>query len=82
MLAMGSTIPPRLGDQGLEIEMSTTTLTTEQQRLAERQANDFALFAEYVDPDGAMATTNEEFAAIPFAERLAAAEFSVRESAE
>ena len=60
--------------------MSTTTLTAEQQRVAERQANDFALFAEYVDPDGAMATTNEEFAAIPYAERLAAAEFSIREN--
>lgn len=57
-------------------------LTTEQKRVAHKQASDFELFAEYVDPDGAMATTEEEFAAIPFAERLAAAEFSVRESAE
>jgi hypothetical protein len=60
--------------------MSTNQLTAEQQKLAERQANDFNLFAEFVDPNGAMATSREEFEAIPFAERLAAAEFSVREN--
>ncbi len=60
--------------------MTATQLTAEQQQLAERQAQNFSLFAEFVDPDGAIATSREEFEAIPYAERLAAAEFSIREN--
>jgi hypothetical protein len=57
--------------------MTTITLTQDQEDLAEVQASDWHAFAEYVDPDGAMASTEDEFRAIPYAERLTAARESI-----
>ncbi len=52
---------PRLGKQGLEIVMTTISYT--------ECAENFSLWAEYVDPHAAM--TREEFDALSIAEKVA-----------
>jgi hypothetical protein len=61
--------------------MSTTTtninLTAAQEASAEQMADDWGLFADYVDPGAAMAGNESEFFALPYAERLQAARQSI-----
>lgn len=65
-----------------ESNMTTIILTQEQEDLAESQARDWRAFAEYVDPAGAMATSEEEFRSLPYEERLTAARESIYSAAQ
>ena len=52
-------------------------LGADQEALAAEQAATWALFAEYVDPAAAMASSESEFLALPLDERLQAARESI-----